>query len=151
MSETFGRQVVATAPTGVVAMLGPPLTPSGSSHGFSRDGRQLETVGAPTSPTGQPALAQRRARWRQFRSGEIWTMNLARPVPRRITLKANSRHPIWSPDGSRILDAVSKPRSRAFRSRDHVGGDKRPRNTPTSSRAFAKPMGWTRDGRMVWI
>ena len=147
MSETLGRQVVATAPTGVIAMLGP-FDAIGQFTWISRDGRQLETVGAPTSQLGVE-LSPSGHEVATFRSGEIWTMNLARPVPRRIT-RGHSRHPIWSPDGSRMLTLFQ---GRGLGSFDLVITSVATSDAETlrQAPAFAKPMGWTRDGRMVWI
>ena len=92
---------MATAPTGVVAMLGP-IDAVGQFTWISRDGRALDTVGAPTSQLGVE-LSPDGQQLATFRSGEIWTINLARPVPTRVTRGASNRHPIWSPDGARIL------------------------------------------------
>jgi hypothetical protein len=36
-----------------------------------------------------------------FRDGDIWTLDLARPVPNKVTRGSNLR-PVWSPDGTRI-------------------------------------------------
>lgn len=148
ISETLGRHVVATAPTGVVAMLGP-ADGIGQFTWLSRDGRPLDTVGAPTfqfgvelSPDGQQVAT--------FRSGEIWTMNLARPVATRVTRGGPNRHPIWSPDGSHIFTLFQ---GRGIGTFDLVTtsvatGDV---ETVRQARNMSKPMGWTRDGRLVWI
>ena len=87
ISETFGRHVVATAPSGVIVYMGP-LAALGQFTWVNRDGRVLETVGEPDtqlgvelSPDGQ-RVATRRA-------GEIWTLELARPVVNRVTNGAN--------------------------------------------------------------
>ena len=123
-------------------MLGP-FDAIGQFTWISRDGRQLETVGAPTSQLGVE-LSPSGHEVATFRSGEIWTMNLARPVPRRITL-GHSRHPIWSPDGSRMLTLFQ---SRGLGSFDLVSRRWRQAtpNTPTSS-GFRKADGldarWT--------
>ena len=129
--------------TGVIAMLGP-FDAIGQFTWMSRDGRQLDTVGAPTSQLGVE-LSPSGHEVATFRSGEIWTMNVARPVPRRITL-GHSRHPIWSPDGSRMLTLFQ---GRGLGSFDLVitsVATSEPRNTPTSS-GFRKADGldarWT--------
>jgi hypothetical protein len=77
-------------------------------------------------------------------------MNVARPAPARVAQGALDRHPVWSPDGVRILtlfqgrgigtfDLVATSLATGERERVHQG------------RNLAKPMGWTRDGRLVWI
>jgi len=48
ISETLGRHAMATAPTGVIAMLGP-LEGVGQLTWIGRDGRQLDTVGTPVN------------------------------------------------------------------------------------------------------
>ena len=88
ISETLGRQVMATAPTGVVAMLGP-VDGVGQFTWISRDGRVLDTVGEPASQLGVE-LSPDGQQVATFRSGEIWTMNLARPVPTRVTRGART-------------------------------------------------------------
>ena len=99
VSEIFGRHVVATAPSGVIAYMGP-LAALGQFTWVNRDGRVLETVGEPGPPTRRRAVAGWSARC-DAQSREIWTLELARPVVNRVTNGANL-HPIWSPDGTRI-------------------------------------------------
>ena len=101
------------APTGVVATL-PPIEGIGQFTWISRDGRVLETVGEPArqlgvelSPDGQQAAT--------FRSGEIWTMNLARPVPTRQTPRPASD---LVARRRRSPGAVSRARDRLIRSHD---------------------------------
>ena len=148
ISETLGRQVMATAPAGVIATLGP-VEAIGQFTWISRDGRQLETVGEPARQLGVELSADGQL-VATLRSGEIWATNLARPVPTRVTRGGNSRHPIWSPDGARILAL--------FQGRGGVAFDLVITSVATGgvevlrqAANLAKPMGWMRDGRIVWI
>jgi hypothetical protein len=79
-------------------------------------------------------------------------MPLARPVPVRVTREREqlNRHPIWSPDATQILSLYQ---GRGIGTYDLVtttlasGDSVAVRQSPN----FAKPMGWTRDGQLVWI
>ena len=149
VSETLGRHVMASSPTGVIAMLGP-FDAVGQFTWISRDGRPLHTVGEPAgqlgvelSPDGQHVAT--------LRSREIWTMSLARPVPTRVTRGGPNRYPIWSPDGAHILSLFQ---GRGIGTFDLVTtsvatGDVEVVRQQTS--AALKPGGWTRDGRLVWL
>ena len=149
VSETLGRHVMASSPTGVIAMLGP-FDAVGQFTWISRDGRPLHTVGEPAgqlgvelSPDGQHVAT--------LRSREIWTMSLARPVPTRVTREGPNRYPIWSPDGAHILSLFQ---GRGIGTFDLVTtsvatGDVEVVRQQTS--AALKPGGWTRDGRLVWL
>jgi eukaryotic-like serine/threonine-protein kinase len=148
ISETNGRFVMATSPSGVIAWLGPALG-VGQFTWIARDGRVLETVGAPAAQLGVELSPDRQQLATVVRS-EIWTMPLARPVSVRVTPPGRAiRHPIWSPDGAQIL-ALDQSRgigtfdliTTRVASGDVV--DVRPRAN------FVTPLGWTRDGQWVW-
>jgi Tol biopolymer transport system component len=78
-------------------------------------------------------------------------MPLARPVSVRLTPPGRLiQNPIWSPDGAQIfaLDlsrgiGIFQLITTSITSGDVVDV----RRPPT----FVKPMGWTRDGQLVWI
>jgi hypothetical protein len=139
---------MATSLTGVIAMLGPPNA-VGQFTWIGRDRRPLDTVGEPAiqlgvelSPDGQQVAT--------VRSGEIWTMSLARPVATRVTGGGPNHHPIWSPDGSHILSLFQ---GRGIGTFDLVTtsvttGDV---ESVRPLRDGVKPIGWTRDGRLVWF
>ena len=74
---------MATAPTGVIAML-EPLDAVGQFAWIGRDGRPLDTVGEPAIQLGVELLPDQQ-QVATLRSGEIWTMSLARPVATRVT------------------------------------------------------------------
>jgi hypothetical protein len=145
VSETLGRTTFATAPTGVVVMLGP-IEGIGQFTWISRDGRVLETVGEPAGQLGVE-LSPDRQQAATFRSGDVWTMNLTRPVPTRLR---PGRHPIWSPDGASILVLFQ---GRGIGTFDLVStslttGESRERHRATN---LAKPSNWMPDGRLVWL
>ena len=148
ISESLGRFVVATGPGGVVAMLGP-LEGIGQFTWIDWDGRVLDTVGPPTSQFGVE-LSPDGNQLATYRSGEIWTMDLARPVPVRVTGGGANRHPIWSPDGAHML---TLSQGRGIGTFDLVTTTVTTGGVATALQGanMQKPMGWTRDGRLVWI
>lgn len=143
ISESLGRFVMASSPTGVIAMLGPSGA-VGQLTWIARDGRPLETVGEPTrqlgvelSPDGQHVAT--------LRSEEIWTMSLARPVATRVTRAGPNRQPIWSPDGAAILSLFQ---GRGIGTFDLVTTSLATGNVHTVRQhtSGAKPVDWTRAG-----
>jgi Tol biopolymer transport system component len=99
ISETLGRFVTSTSATGVVAILAPEA-PKGQLTWISRDGRVLESIGASETQYGVE-LSPTRGEVATFRDGDVWTLDLARPVPNKVT-RGNNWRPVWSPDGRRI-------------------------------------------------
>jgi serine/threonine protein kinase/Tol biopolymer transport system component len=147
VSETLGRVVMATAPTGVIATLGP-SDGIGQMTWMSRDGRVLETVGdaagqlgVELSPDGQQVATHRPT--------DIWTMNLARPIPSRVT-RGLYRHPMWLPDGSRLL-AVFQGRGIGTFDLVTVSVNSGEVQTIRENPTMVKPIGWGREGRIAWI
>ena len=148
ISEVLGRYVVSSSPKGVIAFQGP-LEALGQFTWMSRDGRAIETIDPPVaqlgvelSPNGQGVAA--------FRSGAIWALDLARPVPNRVTQAAN-RHPIWSPDGTRIASLFQ---GRGINTFDLVTTSVTTGTVETllQRTVLVKPVGWSRDGQtLVWI
>ena len=130
ISETFGRFVVASSPTGVIAMLGP-LDAVGQFTWIARDGRPLDTVGEPArqlgvelSPDGQQVATLRSEEILDDEPGEA---------------RGDARHPRGPEPASDLVAgwcphslAVSRARNRHLRFRDHVGGDRRRRNRATA-------------------
>jgi Tol biopolymer transport system component len=143
----MGRFVTATAPAGVIAMLGP-IDAIGQFTWISRDGRVLDSVGPPASQLGVELSPDGR-QLATFRAGEIWTINLDRPVPARVAPGFN-RHPLWSSDGARLLSLFQ---GRGLGTFDLVATSVATGDVETVRQApnIVKPSGWTRDGRLVWI
>ena len=148
ISETLGRFVSATAPSGVMAWLGP-TDGIGQFTWVARDGRVLSTVGTPARQFGVE-LSPDRQQLATFRADEIWTMDLARPVPIRVTRGVGNRHPVWSPDATQILSLFQ---GRGLGTFDVVATVVSTGKSATRRQAtnMVKPVGWTHDGRVVWI
>jgi Tol biopolymer transport system component len=77
-------------------------------------------------------------------------MSLARPVATRATRGGPNRYPIWSPDGAHILSLFQ---GRGIGTFDLVTtsvatGDV---ETVRQHTVGLKPVGWTRDGWLVWF
>jgi hypothetical protein len=145
ISETMGRFVVSSAPTGVIAYQRP-LEALGQFTWMSRDGRAIGTIGTPAaqlgvelSPNGQQVAT--------LRSGAIWALDLARPVPSRVTQAAN-RHPIWAPDGARIATLFQ---GRGIGTFDLVTTSVTTGAVETllQQTVLVKPMAWSRDGQTL--
>ena len=79
-------------------------------------------------------------------------MNLARPVATRVTRGNLNRHPIWSPDGIRILSTFQGGGLATFdlRSTSVTSGDVETLRQNDNKTGMIRPMGWTKDGRIVW-
>ncbi len=144
-SETFGRSAMSTAPSGVIAFVGE-FDAMGQFTWISRDGRVLETIGTPESQLGVE-LSPEGGRLATLRLGSIWTLDLARPVPSRVTRERNV-HPIWSRDGKRIASM----HTRAIGSFDLQVVDTSTGQVKTlieGTTANVKPIGWTGDGTIL--
>lgn len=143
----MGRTVMATSANGVVATLGR-VVGIGQFTWISRDGRVLETVGEAAPQLGVE-LSPDRQQVATHRSREIWTLNLARPVPTRVT-RGLYRHPIWSPDGTHLLLLFGGRGIGTFDlvSASVVTGDV---ETLREAPMPLKTVAWLRDGLMVWI
>ena len=148
ISETLGRFVVATAPTGVVAMLGP--VDAIGQFTWIEPGRSRARHRRPAHQPIRRRAVARRKQLATYRSGEIWTMNLARPVPDPGHGSGPNRHPIWSPDGTHMLTLLQ---GRGIGTFDLVTTTMTTGGVATALQGanMQKPMGWTRDGRLVWI
>jgi Tol biopolymer transport system component len=148
LSETLGRTMTSTASTGVIATLGTSDS-LGQLVWTSRTGVALETVGQAASQRGVE-LSPDGQHVATFRSNGLWTMSLSRPVATKVTERGVSRHPVWSPDGARL---VSMYQGRAPGRFDVVtiavaSGAVTTEHQDTTA---VRPMSWLGDGRMVWI
>jgi hypothetical protein len=148
ISEVLGRHLVSTAPAGVIATLGP-LDAVGQYTWITRDGRTLDRVGAPGKQLGVE-LSPDRQQLAAVRSDELWTMDLARPVPVRLGSGGQHRHPVWSPDGRRLL-LMNQSRGIGTFELVHAGVTSGDVATVLQRSSVIKPVGWMRDGRLVWI
>lgn len=148
ISETLGRHVFTTAPTGVIANLGP-VDGVGQFTWMSRDGRTLDTVGEPAMQLGVE-LSPDGKQVATYRAGEVWTLNLARPVASRVTSGNGSRHAFWSPDGLAILTTFQ---GRGIATFDLVATSVATGEIETIGQFvnMVKTVAWMKDGRMAWI
>jgi hypothetical protein len=93
---------------------------SGTSGGisqlawFDREGKLLGSVNAPDGPTGDLMLSPDGKRLAigkmdQAGNGDIWVIDMARGAPTRFTFdSAVDAHPVWSPDGRRLVFASNR-------------------------------------------
>ena len=148
-SETYGRHVMSTGPTGVVAFL-PPPEPVGELTWINRSGSVLGTVGSAAvqsgvelSPNGGQMVATSRA-------GNIWLLDPNHPVPNQLT-RGRHRFPVWSPDGARLATA-SQPGVGQFQLVTTAVATGNVVPLAQASLQQLKPMGWTRNGKtFVWV
>jgi hypothetical protein len=145
ISETLGRFVTSSSAAGVVAIL-PPEQPKGQLTWINRDGRVLESIGAPETQYGVE-LSPTRREVATFRDGDIWALDLARPVPNKVT-RGNNWRPVWSPDGTRIATR--------YQGRGIGTFDLEITSVATGSfttllewNQGVTPLGWTRDGQTL--
>ena len=143
-SEAFGRSAMSTAASGVIASAGEPDA-IGQFTWISRDGRQVGTIGTPETQLGVE-LSRDGERLATVRSNNIWTLDLARPVPSRVTLRNQSVHPVWSPDGTRIASMYMLGTG-TFDLEVTETSTGNVKTLIQGSTANMKPVGWTPDGR----
>jgi len=144
VSESFGRYVMSSASRVVVYQ--EPSETLGQFTWVSRDGRVLETVGEPDVRAGVE-LSPDGLRLATVKSEQIWTLEVARPVLSRAT-RATHRHPIWSPDGTRIATLVQGRGPGTFdiavtTVATGVSATLLPRTN------YVRPLAWTRDARTL--
>ena len=102
-----GRGAFSVSDTGTVASIHG-TGPTVSLTWFDRNGRELDTVGAPgdyrqvnLSPDDRKVVTERF----DPKTGipEIWLMEPERNVSTKVTIGTSDRDPIWSGDGRRIV------------------------------------------------
>jgi len=120
---------------------------------FDREGKPLGTAGAPgnyitvaLSPDGtQVALARTDP---QANNTDLWLHDLRRGIPSRFTFHpSNDQHPIWSPDGSRIVYASG--RDGPFNLYQKVSSGSGSEEALLQSGESKRPHDWSRDGRFI--
>ena len=147
-SEAFGRSAMSTAASGVIASAGEPDA-IGQFTWISRDGRQVGTIGTPETQLGVE-LSRDGERLATVRSNNIWTLDLARPVPSRVTLRNQSVHPVWSPDGTRIASMYMLGTG-TFDLEVTETSTGNVKTLIQGSTANMKPVGWTPDGKSLVV
>ena len=119
---------------------------------FDRAGRPGSILDAPAhdldpalSPD-QQRLAFSRADPDAGRGRDIWTIDLSRGLPTRVTFHANAAKPIWSRDGKELIFVGREGFARA--AADGSGGP--PTAVPAvRGAAFDEPLDWSPDGRTL--
>jgi hypothetical protein len=121
---------------------------------FDRDGKQLESVGAPADYT-HPRLSHDGRRVAvdisdpQTGRADIWIYDLARRVSTRFTFgPANNLFPIWSPDDSRIVFCSDRKGNFDLyqKAASGAGSDELLFSSVTSTKF---PTDWSQDGRLI--
>ena len=111
-----GRTTVSVSENGVLVYRtgGVGGLPTSELAWFDRDGKRIGSAGGPglymrpaLSPDGKRIAVQRRDA--QTGADDIWLIDLARSTLLRFTFGSfNQTHPVWSPDGSRIVFASDR-------------------------------------------
>jgi len=117
---------------------------------FDRGGRELQKVGEPDFGLPlSPSLSRDGRRIAMHRNVggnvDIWVIDVDRGVRTRVTSDpANDIHPIWSPDGGRLLFASNRSGSyQLFETTTAGPGNEKPRP------GLDLPADWSADGRTV--
>ncbi|HEX7880980.1 MAG TPA: protein kinase [Candidatus Eisenbacteria bacterium] len=81
------------------------------------------------------------------KDGDLWAVDVERPVPTRLTSTGNNRAPVWTPDGNRVAFYSNRAGSQEIYTVDAGGGDVV--LVPTTTDKFKTPLDWSRDGRYL--
>ena len=107
---------------------------------FDRGGRHLSDVGPP-GLYGEFSLSPDEKRLAVYISGSVWTLDLTRDgIFSRFTFEF-SRHPIWSPDGARIIFTKSGSSALYEKPAGGTGAEQPLRGS------VGIPTDWSRDAR----
>jgi Tol biopolymer transport system component len=121
---------------------------------FDRSGREVGKVGDPDGGNPlSPSLStdQRRLAVHRNVGGnvDIWLLDTGRGVLSRFTSNAaNEIHPMWSPDGSRILFSSNRAGAYALYEKSTIGGGDE-KHILSAQGPQSPPTDWSRDGRLV--
>src|SRR5262249_25228873 len=121
-----------------------------------RDGREVKTLQCPTgplspklSPDGRSILF--RVRNDQSKGRDLWTLDLGRDLATRLTFdEGDENHPLWSPDGKRVLYYSSAVGAVGLYVKDLTGAGKTQIVLPWKEGEIT-PTDWSRDGRLVFF
>jgi Tol biopolymer transport system component len=120
-----------------------------------REGRELSEVSTAgldnvlnpdLSPDGRRVAI--RVQDPQSRTRDLWLVDLVRSVPSRFTFDPrNENHPLWSPDGGRILYWSDAPGAEGLYTKSSSGAGEATR--VLESKTEVPCSDWSRDGRFV--
>jgi Tol biopolymer transport system component len=121
-----------------------------------RDGREVKTLQGPSgmlsprlSPDGRMMVV--RVRNDQSKGRDIWVLDLGRDLATRLTFdEGDENHPLWSPDGKRILYYSSAVGAVGLYSKELTGAGKTQLLLPWKDGEIF-PTDWSRDGRLVFF
>jgi serine/threonine protein kinase len=121
---------------------------------YDRSGKQLSVLGEPAEYRDNPRLSpdgRRVAVMRidpEVRSGDIWLYDVARGTGSRLTFDPSvEEHPVWSPDGSRLLYSSNRAGVGDIYQKSATGAG--PEEAIFKDENFKSPLDWSRDGRFV--
>ncbi|MGE0445296.1 MAG: TIR domain-containing protein [Vicinamibacterales bacterium] len=115
---------------------------------IDRSGRELGTIGGfPASPSNL-ALSRDGRHVAVNAGGDIWTADLTRSVVSRLTFdSALDSHPIWSPDGQRVVFYSVRGGTPGLYEKSANGGGEERRLVGGTS--IGVPRDWSADGRFI--
>ena len=130
-------------------------TQSGRLLWVDRNGKELETIPSTgmdnfhnmsLSPDGRRVAV--RVIDPNVRKRDLWTVDLARGVPSRLTFEPdNENHPLWSPDGQQILYWSDKPNASGLYLKSSSGAGQTRKVLASETELVCSD--WSRDGRFV--
>jgi serine/threonine protein kinase len=121
-----------------------------------RDGREVKSLQGPVgllspklSPDGRMMVV--RVRNDQSKGRDIWVLDMTRDLATRLTFDAgDENHPLWSPDGKRILYYSSAVGAVGLYTKELTGAGKTQCVLPWKEGEIS-PTDWSRDGRLVFF
>ena len=113
-----------------------PVPTDGVNVDLSRDGTRIAMQRVPT----------------QQRNTDIWTFDLRRNMPTRITFEgAEEIGPVWSPDDRTLIYAVNTATGISVRTRSSSGAGAEQMFLPETGEGGIEIVDWSRDGRFLMI
>ncbi|HYT31056.1 MAG TPA: hypothetical protein VEO37_00560, partial [Thermoanaerobaculia bacterium] len=150
-----GRNTFSISENGVLAYRtgGVGGLPTSELSWFDREGKRIGSVGGPglylrpaLSPDGKRVAVERRDS--QTGTDDIWLVDLARSALLRFTFGPfNQTHPVWSPDGSRIVFASDRDGASNLHQKASSGAGSE--ELLLASDSAKSSTDWSLDGRFI--